>query len=60
VRFFNEAEQRAILSDAIDMTEQGHGTFLMRSRHENKDWEVYLIPDFEKELIVIVSACAVS
>lgn len=60
LRDFNEAELRAILADATDMVEQTHGTFLVRSRYESKQWEVYVDPDFDRELIVVRSAVAVS
>jgi len=49
-------ELRAILADATDFTEQTHGTFIVVSNHENQRWEVVVVPDFEKKMIVVVSA----
>lgn len=55
-RMFSEPDLRAILADVTDTIEQIHGTFLCKSRHENRDWEVIVVPDFEKRLIVVVTA----
>jgi len=59
-RVFNETDLRAILSEAIAITEQAHGTFVVSSSHENKPWEVIVVPDFEKQLIVVISAYPLS
>jgi len=54
-RLFNEADSRAILADVTEIIEQAHGTFLCKSKLNNREWEVIAVPDVEKQLIVIVS-----
>lgn len=59
-RLFNETDLRAILADATEIVEQTHETFLIMSSYENRIWEVIVIPDVEKKMIVVVSAYSVS
>jgi hypothetical protein len=55
-RGFTEADLRAMLEDATDIHEQAHETLIIKTVHENRPWEVIVVPDYQKQLIVVVSA----
>jgi hypothetical protein len=55
-RSFNETDLRTMVEDATGLTEQGHGTFIVITKHQGCPWEVIVSPDFSKVEIVIVTA----
>lgn len=57
-RGFNEAELRAMLEDATSVEYQDHGTFIAETYQDSVRWEVILIPDHDREVIIVVTAYA--
>ena len=55
-RGFHEADLRAMLDDATGFVEQTHGTFLVETCQEGRRWEVVVSPDFERQVVVVVTA----
>jgi Domain of unknown function (DUF4258) len=55
-RHFDEPTLRAMLEDATGLSEQVHGTFIVESHYESRRWEIIVSPDYEKQVIVIVTA----
>ena len=55
-RVFHEADLRAMLEDATGLVEQVHGTFLIETQLGGCPWEVIVIPDLEKKVLVVVTA----
>ena len=55
-RGFSESDLRAMIEDTIDIQEQDHGSFVVKTRHDGGRWEVIVSPDETKEVIIVVTA----
>lgn len=56
-RQFNEVDLRTMLERARTHREAGtEGRWIIRTRHQHRDWEVIVEPDPEDELLVVVTA----
>ena len=55
-RGFTETDLRAMLEDAASVEEQGHGTFMVKTQHVDARWEVIVMPDRDKEIIIAITA----
>lgn len=55
-RGFDETDLRSMLDDATELIDQAHGTFLVKTSRNEKNWEVIVSPDDETETIVVVTA----
>jgi hypothetical protein len=55
-RLLSEAALRAMLEDARQIVEQGHGTFVVQAYDGRVRWEIIVAPDYAKRVIVVVTA----
>ena len=56
-RDFTEIALREMLNRARGLwPDEYHGRFVVESRYHQEGWEVIVEPDFEEELLVIVTA----
>ena len=60
-RGFNEGDVRAMLEDATDLRPSHEpGRFVIECHHDGRPWEVVVEPDADDELLVVVTAYAVT
>jgi hypothetical protein len=59
-RGFTEADLRGMIADAESVELQDHGTYLVTTSLERARWEVIVTPDETKQVLIVVTAYAVS
>ena len=57
-RGFAEADQRVMTADAEAVELQDHGTFVVVTKLQQERWEVVVMSDVNKQVIIVVTAYA--
>lgn len=55
-RTFSELNLRFMLEDATSLQEQGHGTFIIGTTSQGVQWEVIVVPDYDEQKVIVVTA----
>jgi Domain of unknown function (DUF4258) len=55
-RGFDEIDLSAMLEDVVSIEPQDHQTYLVKTRHNDIDWEVIVVPKYKTLVIVVVTA----
>jgi hypothetical protein len=59
-RGFTETDVRVMIADAESVELQDHGTYIVATRLGRAGWEVIVTPDANQQVLIVVTAYAVS
>jgi hypothetical protein len=56
-RRFNEVDLRRMMEHALDYSpDVVYGRWVIQARHGGRRWEIIVEPDYEQELLVVITA----